>query len=134
MCCCLRLPVLAYSSVPDPYTDVFISLSSPIASHNYIRPPITRSSCTMDRFKYSNLTIIEEDHYIRSRMNQLQQIIIARLPHHGSWNITPQTIRTAIQSQFGASIAIDDISQFHGGMLQPTPRRRGNLKTSLHRY
>jgi hypothetical protein len=66
----------------------------------------------MDRFQYSNLTIVDEDDCIRLRIDQLQYAVIARFPHHGSQNVTAQAIQIAVQAQFGAVVATNDISRF----------------------
>jgi hypothetical protein len=43
----------------------------------------------MDRFQYSNLTVVEEGNDIKLKMNQMQETIIARFPQHATHSITP---------------------------------------------
>ena len=81
----------------------------------------------MDRFHYSNLTIVEEGNDIKLKMNQMQETIIARFPQHATHSITPQAIQAAAETQFGAFISTSDISRYETNFLlrihSPTTRR-----------
>jgi hypothetical protein len=81
----------------------------------------------MDRFYYSNLTIVDEGEDIKQRTTQLQETIIARFPQHASYNISPQAIQAAAETQFGAFIKISDISRYETSFLlhihSPSARR-----------
>ncbi|KAG0524949.1 hypothetical protein BDA96_06G013100 [Sorghum bicolor] len=82
----------------------------------------------MDEYHYPNLTIVEEDVYIKFRINQLRHAIIAEFPQHEPHNITAETIQAATQMQYGVHLDLQDISQFTSGfLLEIRPQRTRKL-------
>lgn len=66
----------------------------------------------MTSFQYPNLTIVEDDDAVATKIAQLRQAIIATLPGQEISSITANDIQSAIQRQYNTCIHLQHILQY----------------------